>query len=112
MILFGDGERVVTFAVRERHFCERCACDVDFAMRLKYRYGHFYHLFGWVMRREYQLACPACKHGWTVNAKSAEAILGGDPIPFHQRHGWVVGLVMLHLLAVAALMQPGGPFGL
>jgi hypothetical protein len=112
MILFGDGERIVTFAVEERHHCECCARDVDFTMRLKYRYGHFYHLFGWVIRKQYQLVCPACEHGWMVNTASAEEILGGNPIPFHLRRGWIVGIVLLHLLAVAALLQPGGPLAM
>ena len=60
-------------------------------MRLKYEYGHFYHLFGWVIKKQYPLTCPYRTHGWILNTANAEIPLERNPIPFHQRHGWLVG---------------------
>jgi hypothetical protein len=97
MILWGWGERVLGFDVEEHQFCENCRENANFRMRLKYTYGHFYHLFGWVISKQYQLVCPACTHGWLLNTRSAEEKLRGNPIPFHQRSGWLV----MALLAVA-----------
>jgi hypothetical protein len=107
MILFGDGERIVSFDVEDRRFCEKCAQERDFFVRLRYRYGHFYHLFGWVIDKQYQLACPTCTHGWILDSKSAEDSLGGNPIPFRQRSGWLVGVILAHVVALGVLLQPG-----
>ncbi|MDQ3205785.1 MAG: hypothetical protein M3Q40_04640 [Pseudomonadota bacterium] len=108
MISFGDGERTLVFDIQEHRYCERCEHEQAFSMRLKYRYGHLYNLFGWVIHREYQLACPTCTHGWVLDRAGAEERLGRDPIPFHQRNGWLVGIVLIHVVAVAAVLQPGG----
>ena len=103
MILFGTGARLVEFDHVERRHCEHCGIDRNFVLRLKYEYGHFYHLFGWVMSREYQLACPVCTHGWRLEARSARALIGRDPVPFYQRAGWLV-LLMLAILVVGAAL--------
>lgn len=108
MILWGTGERVVEFDVIERAYCAKCEQERDFFMRLKYEFGHFYHLFGWVISREYQLVCPHCGHGWVLDPVSARAQLGRDPVPFYQRSGWLVMLALFVLIAVAALAYRGG----
>ena len=109
MVLWGSGERLFVFDVEEAQHCEKCGMDRNFQLRLKYRYGHFYHLFGWVIEREYQLACPHCEHGWILNTRAAEERLGGDPVPFHQRHGWIVLIVLTVLIGVAAAAYRNGP---
>ena len=48
MVLWGWAERTVDFGIGEHQFCPHCGEDRDFRLRLKYGYGHFYHLFGWV----------------------------------------------------------------
>ncbi|WP_369944141.1 hypothetical protein [Xanthomonas medicagonis] len=105
MILWGWGERDVACGVEDRQFCARCAQERAFEMRLRYSYGHFYHLFGWVRERQYLLICPECHHGWLLNRASAEALLPSLPIPFHQRWGWLVMLVLAVLIAAAALLH-------
>lgn len=55
MILWGWGERVLTFDLAEHEHCQRCEQEQDFTLRLKYTYGHFYHLF----RMGYLQAVPA-----------------------------------------------------
>lgn len=105
MILWGWGERVVSFNVEEHQFCERCAQERDFTMRLKYTYGHFYHLFGWVIEKQYQLVCPFCTHGWILNNESAESTLERNPIPFHQRSGWAVMIFLAIAVAVAVAVH-------
>lgn len=102
MVLWGWAERTVHFGIGEHQFCPHCGEDRDFRLRLKYGYGHFYHLFGWVRHQAYQLVCPACEHGWVVNPGSARGLIGREPIPFHQRHGWWVLLTLAAIIAVAA----------
>lgn len=101
MFLWGSGERVLTFDWSQREYCKNCECDQDFALRLKYECGHFYHLFGWVMSKQYQLVCPVCSHGWVLNPRVAEEYIGRNPIPFYQRFGWLVLLALALCIAVA-----------
>ncbi|WP_166767594.1 hypothetical protein [Xanthomonas euroxanthea] len=79
MILWGWGERVLTFDLAEHEYCQRCEQKQDFTLRLEYKYGHFYHLFGWVISKQYQLIFPVCSHGWVVNASAAKAQIGCNP---------------------------------
>lgn len=102
MILWGWGERVLTFDLVEHEHCQRCEQSQNFGLRLKYTYGHFYHLFGWVISKQYQLICPVCSHGWIVNTSAAEAQIGCNPVPFHQRSGWIVMLVLAAIIGTAA----------
>ena len=76
-------------------------------MRLKYKYGHFYHLFGWIMEKQYQLVCPSCTHGWILNSDSAERLLERNPIPFHQRRGWAVMIFLVAVIGIAVLVHRG-----
>ncbi|MGO4262055.1 hypothetical protein [Lysobacter sp. TAB13] len=109
MILWGASKQVLDFDLSEREYCQQCRQDQDFGLRLKYEHGHFYHLFGWVMSKQYQLVCPDCTHGWVVNPRAAEALIGRNPIPFYQRHGWLVMLALAAIIGVAALAhQPAG----
>jgi hypothetical protein len=105
MILWGTSNWVLDFDLSEREYCQQCQQDQDFGLRLKYEYGHFYHLFGWVMSKQYQLVCPVCSHGWVLNSSTAEELIGRNPIPFYQRYGWIVLLVLVAIIGVAAVAQ-------
>jgi len=105
MILWGWGERTVGFDIQEHQFCQNCGESRGFEIRLKYEYGHFYHLFGWVIKKQYQLACPSCTHGWILNTASAEGLLGHNPIPFHQRNGLVVMIALAVVIGVAVVVH-------
>lgn len=105
MILWGWAERIVEFGIEERQHCTRCGEDRDFRMRLKYGYGHFYHLFGWVRHQQYQLVCPVCSHGWLLNRDSALGLVGRDPIPFYQRNGWLVMVALAIVIGIAACIH-------
>jgi hypothetical protein len=103
LILLGTGSRTYEFDHVEREHCAKCDCEREFVLRMKYEYGHFYHLFGWVMSREYQLICPACAHGWRIEPRNARALIGRDPVPFHQRAGWLVLVLLVVVVAVASV---------
>jgi hypothetical protein len=60
-----------------------------------------------VTERQYDLACPVCGHGWLVQRRSAEALLGGDPIPWRHRNGWML-LAAVALVAGTALARSRG----
>jgi hypothetical protein len=103
LVPIGNSGCLLTFDVTERHDCGTCGEPRDFYLRLRYEWGS---LFWWpvcVTERQYQLVCPVCEHGWVLERRSGEAMLGGDPIPWRRRNGWMVlaGLALVAGMAVA-----------
>ncbi len=102
MFMIGQGERTVVVGPAESRHCPRCDEERDFVPQLKYSFGQFDLLFGFVYGKRYQLACPECRHGWILDAKTVEAGLDRSPIPFHLRYGFLV-LIALAAVLVAAV---------
>jgi hypothetical protein len=90
LIPIGSAGRLLTFDVTETHACDTCGEPRAFELRLRYEWGSLFYLPVCVTERQYQLACPVCGHGWLIERASGEAMLGGDPIPWRQRNGWMV----------------------
>lgn len=107
LIPIGSAARLLTFDVTERHPCATCAEPRDFALRLRYEWGSLFYLPVCVTERQYQLACPVCSHGWVVRRDSGEALLGGDPIPWRHRNGWML-LAAVALIAGVAIARSRG----
>ena len=100
MFLIGQGERVVDLGPAEPQHCPRCDMETGFVPQLKYSFGQFDVLFGFVYGKRYQLACSQCGHGWLLNKQAMERSLDRIPIPFHLRYGL---LVLAGLAAVVAI---------
>lgn len=97
MFMVGQGERTVAVGPAETRHCPRCDAERDFVPQLKYSFGQFDLLFGFVYNKRYQLACSECNHGWILDTRTMEAGLDRIPIPFHLRYGFIVlaaGLAM------------------
>lgn len=101
MFMIGQGERVVQVGPPEPRHCPRCDEVRDFEPQLTYKYGEFDLLFGFVYGKRYQLACPACRHGWVLDAREARQRFGAPPIPFRLRFGFVVLLGLFAALGAA-----------
>jgi hypothetical protein len=97
MLVWGSGGNTVE-AVRDAGVapCPVCKGNQPFRLMLNYRYGHIWHLFGWVTSRQYLCLCTRCNHGYAVEPRAIADRLGArDPIPFMRRRGWLVGVVAL-----------------
>ena len=101
MFLIGQGERTVVVGPAEPRDCPRCGEETDFVPQLKYSYGQFDVVFGFVYDKRYQLACPKCHHGWLLDTDIMERNLGRVPIPFHLRHGVPILVAFATALSVA-----------
>ena len=97
MFYIGQGERTVPIGPTEERHCPRCDEATAFQPQLKYKFGQFDLLFGFVYGKRYQLACSQCNHGWVLDTKETERGLDKVPIPFRLRYGFLV------LVAIAAL---------
>jgi hypothetical protein len=102
MFLIGQGERVVPVGPPEPQHCPHCEEVTDFQARLKYKFGQFDLLFGFVYGKRYQLACPQCNHGWLLDTKAVEQSLDRIPIPFHLRFGFFILFGLVAALGTAA----------
>lgn len=106
MFMIGQGERTVAVGPVEPVHCPRCSEVTGFQPRLRYRYGQFDLLFGWVYGKRYELACCKCGHGWVLDREVAGRLYGDRAIPFRLRYGMPIlaGL----LVALWALVQAFG----
>ena len=98
MFYIGQGERTVVIGPSQEKHCPRCEQTTEFQPQLKYKFGQFDLLFGFVYGKRYQLACSECNHGWLLDTKQTERDLDKIPIPFHLRYGFLV------LVGLAALV--------
>lgn len=103
MFMIGQGERTVPVGEPEPQHCPRCDEMRDFEPQLSYKYGEFDLLFGFVYARRYQLACPACNHGWRLDRRQAKQRYGKPSIPFRLRFGFIILLGLCAALGAAYL---------
>lgn len=102
MFLIGQGERTVVVGPAEPQYCPRCETETAFIPQLKYSFGEFDVLFGFIYNKRYQLVCPQCNHGWILGTKEMERKLGGVPVPFRLRYGVVIFIGFAVAIAVAS----------
>jgi hypothetical protein len=107
LVPIGSAGRLLTFDATEMHPCGTCGEVRDFNLQLRYEWGSLFYLPVCVTERQYQLVCPVCEHGWLIERRSGEALLGGDPIPWKHRNGWMV-LVAIALVAGLAIARSRG----
>lgn len=107
LIPIGSAGRQLTFDATEPHECGTCGEVREFNLRLNYEWGSLFYLPVCVTARQYQLVCPVCGHGWLVERRSGEDVIGGDPIPWRHRNGWMV-LVAIALTVGVALARSRG----
>lgn len=107
LIPIGSAGRQLTFNATETHDCANCGEPREFNLRLRYEWGSLLYLPICVTDREYQLVCPACQHGWLINRRSGEAMLGGDPIPWKHRNGWMILTAIVLVTGVAFARSRG-----
>lgn len=102
MFMIGQGERVVSIGPPESRHCPGCEETTDFQTQLRYKFGEFDLLFGFVYGKRYQLACTRCNHGWILDSRAVEQAFGKAPIPLRLRFGFVILVGALAALGAAA----------
>ena len=102
MFMIGQGERILAIGPPEIEHCPKCEQEREFIPQLKYSYGQFDLLFGFVYNRRYQLACSACNHGWLLDARMAKQMYGKPSIPFLLQYGFLVLAALVSLVGAAA----------
>ena len=102
MFMIGQGERVQVIGPPEVEHCPKCEQEREFLPQIRYSYGQFDLLFGFVYQRRYQLACSTCNHGWRLDADAAKQLYGRPALPFHLQYGAWVLVALIALLASAA----------
>ena len=100
MFLIGQGERTIAIGPADEQHCLHCDMTTKFQPQLKYKYGEFNILFGFIYDKRYQLACLQCNHGWIFTAREAEQIYGKPPLPLRMRYGF---LILLAFLAIGGI---------
>lgn len=107
LIPIGTAGRQLTFEPTETHRCATCGEARTFELQLVYEWGSLFYVPVCVTERQYRLVCAVCRHGWVLERRAAEARLGGDPIPWLQRNGWMI-FVGIALVAGTAFARSRG----
>lgn len=107
LLPIGTAGRQLTFNATETHDCGNCGQARAFELRLRYEWGTLFYLPVCVTERQFQLVCPVCQHGWVIERGSGEAVLGGDPIPWAHRNGWMVLVAVALVIGVAVARSRG-----
>lgn len=107
LVPIGSRRHLLVFAATENNPCATCGETREFELRLRYEHGTMFYLPVCVTERQYQLVCPVCTHGWLVERRSAEAMLGGEPIPWRHRNGWMLLAAAALVVAVAISRRSG-----
>ncbi|GAB2524322.1 hypothetical protein [Lysobacter humi (ex Lee et al. 2017)] len=102
MFMIGQGERIQLLGEPEQDECLHCGEAREFQSQLKYSYGQFDALFGFVYNKRYELVCTTCSHGWRLNRRAAEQTYGKPRIPFLVEYGFAVLLGIIASVVVAA----------
>jgi len=109
MFMIRQGERRIVVGPPQPRHCPRCDEESAFVPELKYSYGEFDLVFGFIYDKHYRLLCPTCEHGWLLDSRAVERDLDEIPIPIRLRFGPAIfaGLAALLWKAVAAYRPAG-----
>lgn len=100
MFIFGTKNEVKDLGNESVMPCPVCEKDRPFRLVLTYKLSHIYYIFGSVSHKAYHQLCTICSRGETLDTKKTEAALPRHPIPFMQRYGGYV-LILLFFTIVA-----------
>ena len=108
MIFWGSGGASLRVAGQGGMLlCPVCENERPFNLLVNYRWAHLYFL-RWVTSKQYLLACDVCHRGRELDAQAVEAKIGGNPIPFMTRRGWIFlpcGVAFIFLMATVTQLD-------
>jgi hypothetical protein len=97
-ISWGRATVVRAFGAPVEQYCPICEKERTFRQTLSYKVRHILWIFRWVSGKKYALVCDVCRRGQTLKAAEVESLQRKSIIPFIDRFGWAVGLVILAAL--------------
>ena len=107
LIIWGSRSESLDLGVVDHRYCNTCRGIRPFKIILQYRYFHICWIFGWIMSKEYVLACDFCYKGWILKPSEVEKNFFRHPIPFMRRYGLLfLGAFFLILMASSIVSSP------
>ena len=107
MIVWSSGGDVLDLGAVETRHCETCDTERRFHLTLRYRYCGLFWIFNFVTDRKYMVLCEVCQRGRELDRNKAERVVESVPIPFMQRFGLPVLLVLVAV--IVAIVGLGSP---
>ena len=108
MFVWGGGHKIIQKDVTYSSVCAGCGRANELSVVVDYDYSHIYWIYKSVKNVKTYLFCQECDHAQEVNDQTESnlfAKLGGNPIPFMDRFG---GVVFLLIIAGGVLIIAGG----
>lgn len=87
--------------------CPRCGCHQPHQLVLYYDARLILFVGGWVENKRYLLSCTKCGFSIELEAEEVERALPSHPIPFKQRQGLNVLLIVIAVFWVVMFIIAG-----
>lgn len=103
MLIWGSGHKDVRADITDTSVCPQCRRTNNFSVVVDYDYSHMYWLFKSIKNVSTSLVCKECGHAQALDKQRQGQLysnLGGNPIPFMDRFGAAV-LVLLVAAGIA-----------
>jgi hypothetical protein len=98
MFVWGSGHKTIQKDVNDSSVCTGCSHANEFSVVVDYDYSHIYWIFKSVKNVKTYLVCGNCGHAQDSSNQTESdlfAKLGGNPIPFMDRFGGVVFVLLI-----------------
>ena len=103
MIVWGSVGQVLDLGRLEERMCSNCGRVQPFQLRLAYRRFHLYWIFRMVTKKQYSISCVVCDHGWELESRDVQAVVGKPPIPLWDKYGLLVLVAVVAGLAYVSI---------
>jgi len=109
MFIWGKGHKTIELPQSVNLYCSECGSSSDHHASVDYDYDHIFWLFKGSKNHRTTTVCKNCQHPKTlvgVMEKELFQKLGGNPIPFMDRYGGHVFLIVIVAYIAFAMSSP------
>jgi len=109
MFIWGSGHKTIRIPIHNAPPCGTCGGDTLRSISFDYDYSHIFWLFKGIKNKAVSASCETCGTVVRLEAEHEKDIvrtLGKNPIPFMDRYGAVVLLLLVAAWITFALTRP------
>lgn len=109
MFIWGSGHKTIGVPTSVKMYCMKCGSTTDHAATIEYDYDHIFWICKGSKNRQATTQCARCQQISSMDAdaqKDLFAKIGGNPIPFMDRYGGHVLILIIIVYMGFAFLFP------
>ena len=109
MFIWGKGHKTIDLPSAAQVYCHKCGSTSDHTATVDYDYDHIFWLFKGLKNKVTTTQCGNCQHVESLEGTAQKEFFakkGGNPIPFMDRYGGHVLLLLILAYVAFALSSP------